>query len=296
MKKFLAELFGTMMLVLIGCGTAVVTGGLNAGLGTGFVGVLAISMAFGISIVLAAYSIGPVSGAHLNPAVSFAMLLDGRLSFGNFIGYVVSQVAGAFAGSGIIYFLSQETGGLLSGTGANGFGELSAVKLSMVGAIAAEVVLTMIFVWVILEVTRSEKNSAVAGIVIGLSLAGVHLIGIPLTGTSVNPARSLAPAVFAAGTALEQVWVFLVAPMAGSLLAWIFHKITRNEEPKLVEAEGATLVVTEAPKLVKIDEQKLAVNQEPTPVVVEEPTPAVVEEVKEEIQEEVKEQIQEQNQ
>ncbi len=218
MKKYLAELFGTFVLVFFGCGTAVVTGGFTGGTGTGFLGVTAIALAFGLAIVAAAYAIGHVSGCHVNPAVSLAALITGRLGLKDFIGYVIAQIIGALAGSAFLAFVvsGSET---LSGFGANGFGASSGVGLSMAGAIAVEIVLTFVFVMTILGVTSSKATSSLAGIVIGFTLTFVHIIGIPLTGTSVNPARSLAPAIFAGGEALSQVWVFILAPLAGAVLA-----------------------------------------------------------------------------
>ena len=222
MKKYLAELFGTFVLVLFGCGTAVVTGGFTGGTGVGFLGVLAIAMAFGLAIIAVAYAVGQVSGAHVNPAVSLAVFINGGLSFKDLVGYVLAQVIGAFAGSGLISFIT--TNSNLAGTGANGYGLLSGVGLTLPGAIVVEVVLTFVFVMTILGVTSSKATSNIAGIVIGLTLTFVHIIGIPLTGTSVNPARSLAPAVFAGGEALSQVWVFILAPFVGAILAALVHK------------------------------------------------------------------------
>lgn len=221
-KKYVAEFFGTMVLVLFGCGTAVVTGGLTGGTENGTLGVVAIALAFGLAIVAAAYAIGHISGCHVNPAVSLAVLINGGISFNDFIGYVIGQVAGAFAGSGILYFITANSE--LSGFGSNGFGELSSVKLTTSGAVIVEIVLTFVFVMTILGVTSSKKTSNIAGIVIGLTLTFVHIIGIPLTGTSVNPARSLAPAVLEGGMALEQVWVFILAPLAGAALAGLVFK------------------------------------------------------------------------
>lgn len=221
-KKYLAEFLGTAILVLFGCGTAVFCGGLSGGTGNGALGVVAIALAFGLSIVAGAYSIGHVSGCHVNPAVSLAMFINGKLGLIDLIGYIISQIAGAFAGSGLLLLISKETSS--TGFGTNGYGELSSVGISMTGAIVVEIVLTFVFVLTILGVTSSEKYSSVAGIVIGLTLTFVHIIGIPLTGTSVNPARSLAPAVLEGGTALDQVWVFLVAPLAGAALAGIIFK------------------------------------------------------------------------
>ncbi len=223
MKKYFAELFGTFVLVFFGCGTAVVCGGFTGGTGTGYLGVAAIALAFGLAIVAAAYAIGPISGCHVNPAVSLAVWLSGKMSAKDFGGYVVAQVIGALLGSGVLALVvgSSQT---LSGTGANGYGALSGVGLSMTGALVVEIVLTFVFVMTILGVTASEKTANIAGIVIGLTLTFVHLIGIPLTGTSVNPARSLAPAIFAGGEALSQVWLFLVAPLIGAALAALLFK------------------------------------------------------------------------
>ncbi|MBR2743946.1 MAG: MIP family channel protein [Clostridia bacterium] len=230
MKKYLCEFIGTAVLVLFGCGTAVVTGGLTAGVGLGTMGVLAIAIAFGLSIVAMAYVIGNISGCHINPAVSLAMLISKKLSLKDFAGYVIAQCAGAFAGSGILFAILANTNIGTSALGANGFGEASAVGISMLGAIIVEIVLTFVFIYTILGVTSDEKKGSVAGIVIGLTLAFVHIIGIPLTGTSVNPARSLAPAVIQGGEALKQVWVFIVAPFVGSALAAVVHKFLNKTE------------------------------------------------------------------
>lgn len=221
-KKCIAEFFGTMVLVLFGCGTAVVCGGLTGGTSTGTLGVVAIALAFGLSIIAAAYAIGHISGCHVNPAVSLAVLINGGMSFADFIGYVIAQIAGAFAGSGILYFITANSN--LEGFGSNGFENLSSVNITTAGAVVVEIVLTFVFVMTILGVTSSEKTSNIAGIVIGLTLTFVHIIGIPLTGTSVNPARSLAPAIFEGGQALEQVWVFILAPLVGAALAALVFK------------------------------------------------------------------------
>lgn len=223
-RKYIAEAFGTAVLVLFGCGTAVVCNGLNGGLGNGTLGVVAIALAFGLAIVATAYAIGHISGCHVNPAVSLAMLINGKLSFVDFIGYVVAQVAGAFVGSGILQLIKVTSSPDIIGFGSNGYGELSARGITLSGAVVVEVVLTFVFILTILGVTSNEKNSSVAGIVIGLTLTFVHIIGIPLTGTSVNPARSLAPAVFEGGVALSQVWVFILAPLAGAALAALAFK------------------------------------------------------------------------
>lgn len=211
MRRYVAEFIGTFVLVLFGCGAAVI-----AGDNLGFLG---IALAFGLSIVAMAYVIGPISGCHINPAVSLAMLIQGRLSGKDFVLYIVSQVAGALAGSALLYAIIQSTGKAVTGLGANGFGPGYGTGISLTMALIVEVVLTFVFVYTILGVTSSVGNSSVAGLVIGLTLAFVHILGIGLTGTSVNPARSLAPALVLGGNALSQVWVFIVAPLAGAALA-----------------------------------------------------------------------------
>ncbi|NJP41460.1 aquaporin [Oscillospiraceae bacterium HV4-5-C5C] len=222
MKKYIAEFFGTFVLVFFGCGTAVVTGGYTGGTGSGFLGVVAIALAFGLSIVAAAYAIGPISGCHVNPAVSLGVLVSGGMTVKDFIGYVVGQVAGAFAASAVFSIVLANSS--LEGYGADGYGKLSGVGLGLGGALVVELVLTFVFVMTVLGVTASDKTANLAGLMIGLTLTLVHLIGIPLTGTSVNPARSLAPAVFTGGTALQQVWVFILAPFAGGALAGVVHR------------------------------------------------------------------------
>ena len=230
MKKYLCEFIGTAVLVLFGCGTAVVTGGLTAGTGVGTFGVLTIAMAFGLSIVAMAYVIGNISGCHINPAVSLAMLINKKMEVKDFILYVVAQVLGAIAGIGILYAIGSNSNLGVASLGANGFDSASAVGLNMGGAILVEIILTFVFIYTILGVTSDEKKGSVAGIVIGLTLAFVHIIGIPLTGTSVNPARSLAPAIFLGGDALKQVWVFIVAPFIGSAIAAFTYKFLNKED------------------------------------------------------------------
>ena len=214
MRKYISEFIGTLVLVLFGCGIAVVSGG----------NLVATALAFGLAIVACAYVIGNISGCHVNPAVSLAMLISKKLSFKDFCFYVLSQVLGAIAGSAILYAILNNTDLGVVALGANGYGELSATNITLLGALVTECVLTFVFIYTILGVTSDEKKSAVAGIVIGLTLTFVHLLGINLTGTSVNPARSLAPAIFLGGTALKQVWVFIVAPFVGSVLAALTYK------------------------------------------------------------------------
>lgn len=216
MKKYLSEFVGTFVLVLVACGVAVVT---NAN-------VVATSLAFGLVIVAMAYSIGNVSGCHINPAVSLAMLLTGKMTLKEFGGYVVSQVLGALAGSAVLSVLL----GSCNALGANSYGMVGNLATNVWIALLVEVILTFIFVTAILGVTSKKENGSVTGLVIGLTLVLVHLLGISFTGTSVNPARSLAPALLQGGEALKQVWVFIVAPLVGSALASLFYKFVLKEE------------------------------------------------------------------
>ena len=224
MNKYVAEFLGTMILVFFGCGTAVVTSGLTGGVAGSFLGVAAIAMAFGLTIVAGAYAIGHISGCHVNPAVSIGVWFAGRMSFVEFIGYFIAQVIGAFAGTGLLHVIVSNSA-KLHGYGADGYGALSAVGLNASGAFVVETFLTFVFVLVILGVTASKKTAPIAGLVIGATLTMCHLIGIPLTGTSVNPARSIAPAIFTGGEALEQLWLFIVAPLIGGALAALVHRV-----------------------------------------------------------------------
>ena len=185
-------------------------------------------MSFGLSIVAMAYVIGDISGCHINPAVSIGMWIDGRMEAKDLIMYIVFQCIGAIIGTALLATLintAPSLGGYMAtGLGQNGFGAASSVGINVYGALITEIILTFVFVFTVLVVTRSEKTIVVAGIVIGLTLAFVHIMGIPLTGTSVNPARSLGPALFMGGVALQQVWVFIVAPIIGAVIAGLAHK------------------------------------------------------------------------
>ncbi len=220
MKRYVSELIGTMVLVLFGCGSAAIAGTVLGNLG--------IAMAFGLSIVAMAYVIGDISGCHINPAVSIGMWIDGRMEAKDLILYIIFQCIGAIIGTAILAALincAPSLGGYMAtGLGQNGFGAASSIGINMTGALLTEIILTFVFVFTVLGVTRSEKTSVVAGIVIGLTLAFVHILGIPITGTSVNPARSLGPALFMGGVALQQLWVFIVAPIIGAIIAGLAHK------------------------------------------------------------------------
>ena len=222
MKKYISEFIGTLVLVLFGCGIAVVSGG----------NLVATALAFGLAIIAEAYVIGPVSGCHVNPAVSLAMLINKKMSKEDFAWYVVFQVLGAIAGTTILFTILSNTDLGTASLGANYYGELSAVNTTLIGAIITEIVLTCVFVYTILGVTSDKDKSAIAGIVIGLTLTFVHLIGIPLTGTSVNPARSLAPAIFIGKEAIKQVWVFIVSPLIGATIAAFLFKFLNVEKKK----------------------------------------------------------------
>lgn len=210
-KKYVAEFIGTFVLVLFACGTAAVVG-CSSENGTGY---LLTALAFGLVIVAMAYSIGNVSGCHINPAVSIAMLVNKKLSVKDFVGYVVAQFLGAICGAAVLMAFV----GVESGLGANALYEGNVWTSLLI-----EIILTFVFVISILGVTSKESNSAVAGIVIGLSLTLVHILGISFTGTSVNPARSFGPALFVGGEALTSVWVFIVAPLIGGVLAAVVYK------------------------------------------------------------------------
>lgn len=228
-KKISAEFLGTLILVFFGVGAAV----LGTGDGTTGNGLQGISMAFGFSIVAAAYGLGAMSGAHLNPAVSLGVLLAGRMSAGDFVAYVIAQVAGGIVGALIIWAIASGAPGFdaAAGMGQNGFGPGYGGEFSLSSALIFEVVATFLFVTVILGSTRADAPAGFAGLAIGLTLAAIHLVGIRVTGVSVNPARSIGPALFVGGTALAQLWVFLAAPLAGGALAGLAHAmgLTRKD-------------------------------------------------------------------
>ena len=226
-KKLIAEALGTLILVLFGCGAAVI-----AGPAIGFTG---IALAFGLAIVAAAYGLGAISGAHLNPAVSLGMVAAGCMSVGDFIGYAVAQIIGATLGAGILYLIASGKADYTiagNGLGQNGYGAGYLGEYSLSAALIFEAVMTFIFVTVILGATATGAPGAMAGLAIGLTLAAIHLVGINVTGVSVNPARSIGPALFVGGKAMADLWVFIVAPLAGGLLAGLAHSmgLTRAED------------------------------------------------------------------
>lgn len=220
MKKYLSEMIGTFVLVLLGCGAAVF-----AGVGETFisVGTLGVAFAFGLSVIAMVYTIGKISGCHINPAITLAMLVSKKISGKDAGMYMLFQVIGAILGSAVLYLLAKDSGSTTTLTGANGYTDL-------IPALVAEIVFTFIFVLVVLGATSKGAENNFAGLAIGLTLVLVHIVCIPITGTSVNPARSIGPAIFQGGEALSQLWLFIVAPFIGAILSAIVWKVIDTEE------------------------------------------------------------------
>lgn len=226
MKKYIAEMIGTMVLVLMGCGSAIFAGSITGTVGAG-VGTIGVALAFGLSVVAMAYAIGGISGCHINPAITLGVLLSGRMSGKDAGMYMIFQVIGAIIGSSILYVLVST--GAHEGptvTGSNGFGDGE-----MLQAFIAEAIFTFIFVLVVLGSTDSKEGAgSLAGLAIGLTLVLVHIVCIPITGTSVNPARSIGPALFEGGAALSQLWLFIVAPFIGAALSAGVWKVLSSDK------------------------------------------------------------------
>jgi aquaporin Z len=227
--KSAAEFIGTFWLVLGGCGSAVLAAAFP-GLGIGFVGV---ALAFGLTVLTGAYSLGPISGGHFNPAVSVGLWAGGRFSGRQLLPYVVAQVLGGIVAAGVLYVIATGKPGfdvVASGFAANGYGEHSPGKYSLLACLVSEVVMTFMFLIVILGATHKRAPAGFGGLAIGLALTLIHLISIPVTNTSVNPARSTAPALFVGGWALGQLWLFWVAPIVGALVAgWVYRACLEAE-------------------------------------------------------------------
>ena len=220
MKKYLAEMIGTMVLVLMGCGSAVFAGTVQP---FSSVGTLGVAFAFGLAVLTMVYTIGKISGCHINPAITLGMLLSKRFSGKDAGMYMIFQVIGAIIGSSILFILAKDSGSTTTLTGANGYHDL-------VPAFVAETVFTFIFLLVVLGSTSKGANTKFAGIAIGLALVLIHIVCIPITGTSVNPARSIGPALFQGGEALSQLWLFIVAPFLGAAIAALVWKGINTEE------------------------------------------------------------------
>ncbi|MCR9153570.1 MAG: aquaporin Z [Bacteroidetes bacterium] len=227
MKKSIAEFIGTFWLVLGGCGSAVLAAGFP-NLGIGFVGV---ALAFGLTVVTMAYAIGHISGCHLNPAVSIGLWMGGRFDKKDLLPYIVAQVLGGIAGAAVLYIIvSGKESFEIGGFAANGYGEHSPDGYNMMSALVTEIVMTFMFLMIILGVTHSKAPKGFAGLAIGLGLTLIHLISIPVTNTSVNPARSTSQAIFAGDWALGQLWLFWLAPIVGAILAGVVYKYLSPEE------------------------------------------------------------------
>ena len=230
-KKYTAELIGTMVLVLIGCGSVVTASLASAYIGYNAVNpifYIGIALAFGLAVLAMVYAIGGISGCHINPAISISMLVAGKLSAKDTVFYVVFQCIGAIIGAGLLYAIASGNPAYslaANGLGANGFDTASSTRYSLWGVFVAEIVLTFIFLIVIHGATSERAPKGFAGIAIGLTLTMIHIVAIPIDGTSVNPARSLGPAIFVGGTALNQVWVFWVAPIIGGIIAALVWKL-----------------------------------------------------------------------
>lgn len=220
MKKYLAEMIGTMVLVLMGCGSAVFAGAVQP---FASVGTLGVAFAFGLAVLTMVYTIGKISGCHINPAITLGMLLSKKISGKDAGIYMVFQVIGAIIGSSILYILAKDSGSVTTLTGANGY-------TNVLPAFVAETVFTFIFLLVVLGSTSKGANTKFAGIAIGLALVLIHIVCIPITGTSVNPARSIGPALFQGGEALSQLWLFIVAPFLGAAIAAVVWKGIDTEE------------------------------------------------------------------
>ncbi len=228
MKKYTAEFIGTLWLVLGGCGSAVLAAAYPE-LGIGFTGV---ALAFGLTVLTMAYAIGHISGCHLNPAVSFGMWAGGRFEGKELLPYIMAQVLGGLAGAGILYMIASGKPGFeVGGFASNGYGDLSPGGYSMTAALITEVVMTFMFLIIILGSTHKNVPIGFAGVAIGLGLTLIHLISIPVTNTSVNPARSTSQALFADTAAMSQLWLFWVAPIVGAILAGVVYKwLSPNED------------------------------------------------------------------
>ena len=231
MKKYAAEFIGTFSLVLFGCGSAVIAG--TSRVGPSGIGLLGIAVAFGFAVVAMAYAIGGISGCHINPAVTIGVLTAGRMTVKDAIGYIIAQCLGAILGAAVLYLIVSGQPGFTMpewGLGANGWGEGYLGNYNILSAFMIEAVMTFLFIFVILGTTSKFGNSAMAGLAIGVTLMLIHLVAIPVTGTSVNPARSLGPALFSGGKALAQLWLFIVAPLIGAVVSALVWRLGFDKE------------------------------------------------------------------
>ncbi len=244
-RKVTVEFLGTAILVYLAVGVATLMFGFKFAGDSVAAGVVATALAFGLTLLALVYMIGPVSGSHVNPAVTIGAFLTGRIPLAEAVGYWIAQFVGGIVGALALwgtFSTSPIYGRRITGLGTNGYGSKSMIHIGVGGAFIFETVLTAIFVFIILRVTSATANAATAAIAIGLTLTVVHLVGIPITGTSVNPARSLGPALVVGGTALSQVWLFIVAPLVGGALAAGLHRLLYSEEGTVLAAEGQQAV------------------------------------------------------
>ena len=225
MKKFLAEFIGTFWLVFGGCGSAL----LAAGFPDVGIGLLGVSFAFGLTVLTIAYSLGHVSGAHLNPAVTIGLVVAGRHPAKEALSYIVAQILGGIFAAAVLYVIVTGNGSAIGDFAANGYGDHSPGNYNMTAALVTEFVMTFMFLIIIIGATDKRAPAGFAGIAIGLALTLIHLVSIPVTNTSVNPARSISQALFVGGWALEQVWLFIVAPIAGAALAGVVYSIFKEK-------------------------------------------------------------------
>ena len=231
MKKYGAEFIGTFSLVLFGCGSAVIAG--ISRVGPSGIGLLGIAIAFGFAVVAMAYAIGGISGCHINPAVTIGVLTAGKMTVKDAVGYIIAQCLGAILGAAVLYLIASGQPEFTMpewGLGANGWGEGYLGSYNILSAFVIEAVMTFLFLFVILGTTSKFGNSAMAGLAIGVTLMLIHLVTIPVTGTSVNPARSLGPALFSGGKALAQLWLFIVAPIVGAIVAALVWRLGFDKE------------------------------------------------------------------
>lgn len=243
-RKLCAEFLGTAILVFIGAGAATLSFGFEITGSSKSAGVVVTALAFGLVMLILAYGIGPISGAHINPAVTIGFLASGRISVVEAVGYWAAQVVGGIAGAAVLRGMLGGASGYSTsnqGLGADGYGDASMIGLGTGGAFVAEVVLTFIFVSVVLAVTSKAATTVASALAIGLALGTVHLVGVPLTGTSVNPARSIGPALFVGGDALSQLWLFIVAPLVGGIIAAVVMRYLypRTSAPAHARSDSA---------------------------------------------------------
>ncbi|MGA3013932.1 MAG: aquaporin Z [Bacteroidales bacterium] len=236
MKKYFAELIGTFSLVLFGCGAAVIAG--ISSTGPSGIGLLGIAMAFGFAVVAMAYAIGGISDCHINPAITIGVLTAGKMEVKDAIGYIIAQFIGGILGAAVLYLIVSGRPGFTMGEwglGSNGWGDGYLGNYNTASAFIIEFVMTFLFIFVFLGTTSRFGNGAMAGLAIGVTLMLIHLVTIPVTGTSVNPARSLGPAIFAGGKALSQLWLFFVAPIAGAIVSALLWRYVFDKKEKVIQ-------------------------------------------------------------